>query len=413
MDYGQRAYYDMRRSQEAAMRRSNDQTRSPAQQQQQQQQQQQGQQRSSAPNQPYTYSQPYNGGGGRDSRDSRDSRGSRGSQDGGLRMSGGPEMAGVGIFFQQEPNTGKVYVANIVPGGSADRSGVIRTNDVIVKVDDEDVQGQPLSTLRNLILGRQGSYVVLAFRRMTGTELYYFDAEILRGSPEYFESLKKTQAIADEKEKLITQVRQQEQEIQHLKHTSATSMRSSGGAMPVAMAPPAAAPMATMDSMRVDLQNKVQEAKRLEDLMKQTKEDSIIKNDAENALESLRRENRRLQDTLAATGAGIAEMHKRLEEEQAQQMHERARMEKQLAEVQRSRTANAGASAQGVQQNQQLKTVMAQRHQRDIEIKRRLTETSAAMQEAMKQSEETSEMLEELVPGLDTLQKQLMVELAR
>jgi len=35
------------------------------------------------------------------------------------------------------------------------------------------------------------------------------------------------------------------------------------------------------------------------------------------------------------------------------------------------------------------------------------------MQEAMKQSEETSEMLEELVPGLDTLQKQLMVELAR
>jgi hypothetical protein len=28
----------------------------------------------------------------------------------------------------------QVYVANIVPGGSADRSGVIRINDVIVKV---------------------------------------------------------------------------------------------------------------------------------------------------------------------------------------------------------------------------------------------------------------------------------------
>ncbi len=65
------------------------------------------------------------------------------------------EMAGVGIFFQQEPLTGKVYVANIVPGGSADRSGVIRINDVIVKVDEEDVQGQPLATLRNLILGKQ------------------------------------------------------------------------------------------------------------------------------------------------------------------------------------------------------------------------------------------------------------------
>lgn len=196
---------------------------------------------------------------------------------------------GVGIFFQQEPNTGKVYVANIVPGGSADRSGVIRVNDVIVKVDDEDVQGQPLSALRNLILGRQGSYVVLAFRRMTGTELYYFDVELLRGTPEYFESLKKTQAIADEKEKLITQVRQQEQEIQHLKQTS---LRTSGGAMP-AMQPQGPASAVTLEHLTRDLQVKVQEAKRLEDLMKQTKEDSIIKNDAENALASLHGENRR------------------------------------------------------------------------------------------------------------------------
>ena len=64
-------------------------------------------------------------------------------------------MAGIGIFFQQEPMTGKVYVANIVPGGSADRSGVIQVNDVIVKVNDEDVQGQPLANLKTLILGKQ------------------------------------------------------------------------------------------------------------------------------------------------------------------------------------------------------------------------------------------------------------------
>jgi hypothetical protein len=195
---------------------------------------------------------------------------------------------GVGIFFQQEPNTGKVYVANIVPSGSADRSGVIRVNDVIVKVDDEDVQGQPLSTLRNLILGRQGSYVVLAFRRMTGTELYYFDVELLRGSPEYFESLKKTQAIADEKEKLITQVRQQEQEIQQLKQTSSV-LRTSAGSMPSSMGQPAM----TAEQLMRELQTKMQEAKRLDELMKQTKEDSMIQKDAEQALDSLRSENRR------------------------------------------------------------------------------------------------------------------------
>jgi hypothetical protein len=83
---------------------------------------------------------------------------------------------------------------------------------------------------RNLILGKQGTYVVLAFRRMTvswlwgfcvaylpgfwcdvsmpaqGTELYYYDVELVRGTPEYFESLKKSQAIQDEKDKLLMQV---------------------------------------------------------------------------------------------------------------------------------------------------------------------------------------------------------------
>jgi len=270
---------------------------------------------------------------------------------------------GVGIFFQQEPNTGKVYVANIVPGGSADRSGVIRVNDVIVKVDDEDVQGQPLSTLRNLILGRQGSYVVLAFRRMTGTELYYFDVELLRGSPEYFESLKKTQAMADEKEKLMTQVRQQEQEIQHLKQTN---LRTSGGAL--AQPVPAPVPSVTLESLTRDLQTKVQEAKRLEELMKQTNEDSIIKKDAENALESLKNENRRyairsqarrikhlaasvvrcssscltkfascsMEETLRTTRTGIADLQKRIEDDRAQQSHEKARMDKQVITADRA-----------------------------------------------------------------------------
>ena len=101
------------------------------------------------------------------------------------------------------------------------RSGVIRVNDVIVKVDDEDVQGQPLSTLRNLILGKQGTYVVLAFRRMTGTELYYYDVELVRGTPEYFEALKKAQAVQEEKEKLINQV------------ATATARRARGSALSV------------------------------------------------------------------------------------------------------------------------------------------------------------------------------------
>eukprot|EP00960_Hanusia_phi_P075433 768426-Hanusia_phi.AAC.1 len=82
---------------------------------------------------------------------------------------------------------------DILSAGAAHGQGTASPRDFSADkwsgVDDEDVQGQPLSTLRNLILGkqvgrrrgaegfsgvtrvRQGSYVVLAFRRMTGNEL--------------------------------------------------------------------------------------------------------------------------------------------------------------------------------------------------------------------------------------------------
>jgi hypothetical protein len=66
-----------------------------------------------------------------------------------------------------------------------------------------------------------------------------------------------------------------------------------------------------------------------------------------------------------------------------------------------------------VEENQRLKRALAQRKQRDIEIKRKLTEAAATMQEALKTSEESTRMLQELLPGLDNLQVQLTAELAR
>jgi C-terminal processing protease CtpA/Prc len=69
------------------------------------------------------------------------------------------------------------------------RSGIIRIHDAIVKIDDEDIQGQPLPVISSLIAGQQGSFVVIAFRRMTGKEIFYYDVELERGSPDYFSSM--------------------------------------------------------------------------------------------------------------------------------------------------------------------------------------------------------------------------------
>ena len=111
-------------------------------------------------------------------------------------------LAGVGIFFQQDSDTNEVFIKTIVKGGSADRSGVLRVGDVVVRVEHENVEGQPLSILRTRILGAQGSIVNLGFRRREGPDATIFDVPLVRGSPEFFESMKTTQPLQDEIERL-------------------------------------------------------------------------------------------------------------------------------------------------------------------------------------------------------------------
>lgn len=55
-------------------------------------------------------------------------------------------QAGVGIFFQQDTD-GKVFVKSVVSGGSAERDGTVRGGDVIIRVDDRNVVGEPLQVV--------------------------------------------------------------------------------------------------------------------------------------------------------------------------------------------------------------------------------------------------------------------------
>ena len=93
----------------------------------------------------------------------------------------------------------------LVGGGRCTAGEVLRVGDVVVRVDHDNVEGQPLSTLRSRILGGQGTYVTLGFRRREGMEVTYYDVPLMRGSPEYFESLKATQPLQDEIERLKRQ----------------------------------------------------------------------------------------------------------------------------------------------------------------------------------------------------------------
>jgi len=77
----------------------------------------------------------------------------------------------------------------------------VRVGDVICGVDGRDVIGEPVSVLRSLLLGHEGSYVVLTFARAVeagaeidadavgNTVIAKFDVELMRGSPEYLARL--------------------------------------------------------------------------------------------------------------------------------------------------------------------------------------------------------------------------------
>ena len=57
------------------------------------------------------------------------------------------EQAGVGLMLGEERGVQGVVVKQLVPRGSADRTGVVR-------VGDEDVSHQTVSNMRHLIIGR-------------------------------------------------------------------------------------------------------------------------------------------------------------------------------------------------------------------------------------------------------------------
>ena len=312
-------------------------------------------------------------------------------------MSSGPEMAGVGIFFQQEPTSGRVYVANIVENGSADRSGVIRVNDVIVKVDDEDVQGQPLSTLRNLILGKQGTYVVLAFRRMTGTELYYYDVELVRGTPEYFESLKKSQAVADEKEKLLMQVRQQEHDIRALRQQNQVPTPTKS--------PMSEGPGADVESIKRAIAAKSEEIVRMEAALQRERGQSLASTGAaEQALVQLRAENKRLGDTLSQETAKYDDLKKRLQQTSDDWNETRQRMQQALqSEIEAANKAHLQGSSGLDAENARLRQELEALDQRDQQAQQTLRQAQQVVEEVTRTNETNLKLLQELVPSVDSM----------
>jgi hypothetical protein len=118
---------------------------------------------------------------------------------------------GVGVLFQLD-SEGRVIVKTIVGGGAADRtrgtgSHEVRVGDFITRVDSRDVEREPMTVLKELILGPQGTQVTLTFGRRADDGIEFYEVRLMRGTAEYFNSLDASLRKQTELESLRAQIR--------------------------------------------------------------------------------------------------------------------------------------------------------------------------------------------------------------
>eukprot|EP00286_Rhodomonas_abbreviata_P009472 CAMPEP_0181330428 /NCGR_PEP_ID=MMETSP1101-20121128/23895_1 /TAXON_ID=46948 /ORGANISM="Rhodomonas abbreviata, Strain Caron Lab Isolate" /LENGTH=169 /DNA_ID=CAMNT_0023439685 /DNA_START=24 /DNA_END=530 /DNA_ORIENTATION=- len=73
-------------------------------------------------------------------------------------------LCGIGVNFRAD-GTGALLVASLIPGGPAEKTGLVQPNDVLYEVDGKNVYRSPLSTVSSNLLGPNDSTVRVVFLR--------------------------------------------------------------------------------------------------------------------------------------------------------------------------------------------------------------------------------------------------------
>lgn len=83
-------------------------------------------------------------------------------------------FCGVGLYLSQDIETGQVKVSRPIPGTPGEAAGIL-AEDILIKVDGEDIAGQALDVVVSKVKGEEGTHVILTFLR--GEEELEFDVE--------------------------------------------------------------------------------------------------------------------------------------------------------------------------------------------------------------------------------------------
>ncbi len=81
-------------------------------------------------------------------------------------------FCGVGLYLSQDAETGIVKVSRPISGTPGEAAGIL-AEDILIKVDGEDIAGQTLDVVVSKVKGEEGTHVLLTFMR--GEEELEFD----------------------------------------------------------------------------------------------------------------------------------------------------------------------------------------------------------------------------------------------
>ena len=97
----------------------------------------------------------------------------------GLRLAPVPHVSGERTVHPKclSPDEGRVFVTELIAGGAAERSNLLKQNDEILHIDHVPVLGRAVNDVKNAILGTPGTSVLIGIRR-SGEE---FQLSFVRG----------------------------------------------------------------------------------------------------------------------------------------------------------------------------------------------------------------------------------------
>lgn len=88
----------------------------------------------------------------------------------------------VGLVFMEDKTLGfpRVFVRDVVPGGSADQSSRLKRGDLLVLIDNEDIYGRDLDYVAAILPGAHGSFVRLGFANVDRS---FIEIDLQRTTP--------------------------------------------------------------------------------------------------------------------------------------------------------------------------------------------------------------------------------------